>query len=161
MTDTYTNNNFIEKHHIYNNDLGTFFVLVLLYLPIQIFVECKWKRRIILILLLTLTWYDPEPFRWFQTEYIIKQITVEKIFTHDTRKTHTFINIFDEDKPFLEQYHTGTITTYITSTLKEIFILNDYLYPTFMNKVELQDTIIIKASRYTLSRYYCIYSFSK
>ena len=150
---------FIEEHHIYNNDILTIFVILLLYLSSQIIIECKWKRRIILILLLILICYNPEPFRLFQTEHIIKRITVEKIITHDTRKTYTFINLFDKDKSLFKQHQTGEITTYITSTNKEMFILSEYLYPKFMTYVEPLDTITIKAFRYTAGGYFRIYSF--
>ncbi len=140
---------------VYNNDIGTLFVIAILYSPLYPFI----KKKTLIFILLTL-WLYPDPFRWFQTEYIKQHITVNKIFTHDTREAHSYIG-WDSDGPTIENINTGSLTFFVSTINNQLFTIKKYIYPKFMTHVNPNDNIIIYAYRYTtFDKYFEIYSFS-
>lgn len=142
---------------VYNNDIGTLFVIAILYSPLYPLIK---KKTLIFSILLTF-WLCPDPFRWFQTEHIQQHITVNKIFTHDTRESHSYVG-WETNGPTIENVHTGSLTIYVSTIQNQLFTLQKDIYPKFMTLVNPNDNILIHAYRFTtFSKTFEIYSFQK
>lgn len=144
---------------VYNNDHYTFIVLLCMYIPLYKFFNTRSERIGILLFSLLMIFYFPDKFRWFQTEYIVKQIVLNKIYIQDTRETYSFIG-WNDDGLEVNNIHTGYVRYYVSTKEKEIYTLHSNLYPKFMGIVNEGDLLTIKAWRFTIGGgYFTIYSF--
>lgn len=141
---------------VYNNDIFNFLVLFPL-LPFYSFYTSHYRTFFIFCFLFVCFIHaDIDYLRIFQTEFIEKEIVLNKIFVHDTRRVTSYISWEDLS---IENYHTGDVYIYVTSESDEIFFLSDHLYPKFMASFNKGDLICVGLEKFVkFSKYYTINS---
>jgi hypothetical protein len=160
----------------YNNDIGTAFIMFVhwfctVYLAemvLNILVEKDILKKkpipdmsiaIFTAILCAIFYKYTDSYRLFKTEYLVDDVIIKQTFSHDSRQVISYLNL--ENKR-VENYHTGSITQYATSSNGDLFTVMKRTVPTFLATVAPGDKIKIHAWKFfNFGNLYEIYGITK
>ena len=145
----------MEKTRTQNNDIHTVCVIGIISglqcLLLDCFISNSYISGSLMALAICLNVYNLDKFRWFKSVHICKAIIVNKIYSHDTRTSHSFINFNEKNEINFDTLHTGSNIYYLSTIDDGLYTIKGKIYPRIVHECENGTKMIINAWNYETS----------